>query len=87
MEQIAVIPNHIIEDLQNTQNLILKRISQNNTSENDEKYISRPSAAKMFDCESQTIANFENEGIIKRYGRGKFIRYSIVELKKAMGIE
>ena len=47
---------------------------------------SRDRAANIFDCDKQTIANFEREGLIKRYGRGKMIRYSFQELKKALGI-
>ena len=87
MEHVAVIPSYIIEDIQNTQNMILKKLDKKNSSIENEKYISRPNAAKMFDCSEQTIANFEKERLIKRYGRGGFIRYSIDELKKALGIE
>ena len=87
MEKIAVIPSQIIEDIQNTQNMILKKLNSKDTSIEEEKYISRPTAANMFDCDEQTITNFEKEGLIKRYGRKRFIRYSVEELKKALGIE
>lgn len=86
MNEIAVIPSHIIEDIKNTQNIILNKLNQKDNVSLNEKYISRPNAAKMFDCDEQTIANFEKEGLINRYGRGRFIRYSIDELKKALGI-
>ncbi|MFV0562207.1 hypothetical protein [Malaciobacter mytili] len=86
MNEIAVIPSHIIEDIKNTQNIILNKLNQKDNVSLNEKYISRPNAAKMFDCDEQTIANFEKEGLISRYGRGRFIRYSIDELKKALGI-
>lgn len=87
MNEIVVIPGHIIEDIKNTQNMILKKLEQKKDVAIEEKYIKKASAALMFDCDEQTIANFEKEGLIKRYGRGKFIRYSVAELKKALGIE
>lgn len=86
MNEIAVIPSHIIEDIKNTQNIILNKLSQKENVSSNEKYISRSNAAKMFDCDTQTITNLENEGLINRYGRGRFIRYSVDELKKALGI-
>lgn len=86
MNEITVISAHIIEDIKNTQNLILNKLNQREGITLNEKYISRANAAKMFDCDTQTIANLENEGLITRYGRGRFIRYSIDELKKALGI-
>ncbi len=86
MNEIAVIPSHIIEDIKNTQNIILNKLNQKDNVSLNGKYISRANAAKMFDCDEQTIANFEKEGLINRYGRGRFIRYSVDELKKALGI-
>lgn len=86
MKEIAIIPSHIIEDIQTTQNMILKKLNNKDSSSEEEKYISRPTAAKMFDCDEQTITNFEKEGLIKRYGRKRFIRYSVDELKEALGI-
>ena len=87
MNEIAIIPSHIIENIQNTQNMILQKLNQKESNVVDEKYISRATASKMFDCDEQTIANFEKEGLIKRYGRGRFIRYSVDEIKKTLGIE
>lgn len=86
MNEIAIVPSYIIENIQNTQNMILKKLEQKNSNINVENYISKKNAAKMFDCDEQTITNFEKEGLINRYGRGRFIRYSIDELKKALGI-
>lgn len=86
MNEIAVIPSYIIEDIKNTQNMILNKLEQKSVTINDEKYIKKANAAKLFDCDEQTISNFEKEGLIKRYGRGRFIRYSVSELKNALGI-
>jgi hypothetical protein len=86
VKEIAVIPSEIIEDIQNTQNMILKKLNSKDTSIEEEKYIKKANAAKMFDCDEQTITNFEKEGLITRYGRGRFIRYSMDELKQALGI-
>ena len=85
MNKIAIITDDIIENLQKTQELILKKLENTNNTIN-EKYISRQSAANMFDCDEQTIANFEKEGLLNRYGRARFIRYSVDELKHALGI-
>lgn len=86
MNEIAIIPSHIIDDIKNTQELILKKLDQNNNTSNSENFISKKTASKIYDCDEQTIANFEKEGLINRYGRGRFIRYSVDELKKALGI-
>ena len=85
MENIAIVSKEIIDEIRANQNLILQKMGEKKEF-SDEKYIGRPKAAEMFDCDEQTIANLEKEGLIKRYGRGRFIRYSIVELKKALGI-
>lgn len=85
MENIAIVSKEIIDEIRANQTLILQKMGEK-TKEIDEKYIGRPRAAEMFDCDEQTIANLEKEGLINRYGRGRFIRYSIQELKSAMGI-
>ncbi len=85
--KIALIEQSIIKELRENQYLILSQLKNPKKHQNeDEKYISRDRAATIFDCDKQTIANFEKEGLIKRYGRGKMIRYSLVELKTALGI-
>lgn len=88
MNQIAIIPSEVIETIQSNQILILKMLEKKETSSNkNEQYLKKNNAAKMLDCDEQTISNFEKEGLIKKYGRGRFIRYSKTELKQAMGIE
>jgi len=85
--KIALIEQAVIDEMRENQYLILSHLKNSRKhSKTDEKYISRDRAAGIFDCDKQTIANFEKEGIIKRYGRGKMIRYSLVELKAALGI-
>lgn len=85
--KIALIEQNIIDEMRENQMLILSHLKNTKTFKNEsEKYISRDRAATIFDCDKQTIANFEKEGIIKRYGRGKMIRYSLIELKAALGI-
>ena len=86
MNEIAIIPSYIIDDIKNTQELILKKLDQKEKSTVDEKYISRQTAAVMFDCTDQLISKLENEKRISRFGRGRFIRYSVSELKQALGI-
>ena len=85
--KIALIEQNVIDELRENQYLILSHL-KNSKKYSDEsgKYISRDKAANIFDCDKQTIANFEKEGLIKRYGRGKMIRYSLVEIKEALGI-
>jgi len=86
--KIALIEQNVIDELRDNQYLILSHLKNSKKHPNvDEKYISRDRAAVIFDCDKQTIANFEKEGLIKRYGRGKMIRYSLIELKRALGIE
>lgn len=87
MTKIAIIDQDIIDEIRNNQLLILKKIGDKNASDDDKKFISKQTAAQMFDCSDQTIASFEKEGIIKRHGRGKFIRYSVDELKHALKIK
>ena len=86
MSKIAIIDETVIDEIRNYQQMILKKLNKSDRNE-DDRYISRPTASQLFDCDSQTIANFEKEGIIKRYGRGKFIRYSRLEIERALGIE
>lgn len=64
MSEIVVIPSHIIEEIKLTQNIILQKIDKKDEYI-EEKFISRQNAAKMFDCDCQTITNLENEGLIK----------------------
>ena len=86
--KIAVIEQEIIDEIRENQYLILSHLKNSKKHQNGdgEKYISRDRAANIFDCDKQTIANFEKEGLIKRYGRSKMIRYSFQELKEALGI-
>ncbi|OHD96739.1 MAG: hypothetical protein A3E21_09525 [Sulfurimonas sp. RIFCSPHIGHO2_12_FULL_36_9] len=86
MKNITIIDQEIIDEIRNNQFMILRKLEDGRAESKSEQYISRPTAAGMLDCDEQTIANFEKEGRIKRYGRGKFIRYSLSELKKALGI-
>jgi len=85
--KIALIEQSVIDEMRDNQYLILSHLKNSKKHQNgDEKYISRDTAANMFDCDKQTIYNFEKEGIISRVGRGKMIRYSLQELKAALGI-
>ena len=86
MQNIVIIDQEVINEIRNNQFLILKKLEISKSSDSNDKYISKPTAAKMWDCDEQTIANFEKEGIVKRYGRGRFIRYSVHEIKIALGI-
>ncbi len=85
MEKIVIISEEIINEIRANQRLILQKMEKTKEFA-EEKYIGKPKAAELFDCDKQTIANLEKEGLIQRYGRGRFIRYSIIELKKALGI-
>lgn len=88
MEKIVILTEEVIDEIRRNQHLILKKLENpKNNENNNEQYISKQTASVMLDCDDQTIAKFENEGLIKRYGRGRFIRYSIDELKSAMGIK
>jgi len=85
--KIALISQNVIDEMRENQYLILSHLKNSRKYQSeDEKYIGRDRAATIFDCDKQTIVNFEKEGLIKRYGRGKMIRYSFQELKKALGI-
>ena len=85
MENIAIVSKEIIDEIRANQSLILQKMGEKKDF-SDEKYIKAATAAELFECDTQTIANLEKEGLINRYGRGRFIRYSIIELKKALGI-
>jgi len=87
--KIALIEQNVIDEIRENQYLILSHLKNSKKHQNGdrEKYISREKAARIFDCDKQTIANFEKEGLIRRYGRGKMIRYSLDELKTALGIK
>lgn len=83
---MILIENGELEEIKNLQIEILKKISTGREKSDDE-LINRADAAALLSCDEQTITNFEKEGLFKRYGRGKFIRYSKEELKKAMGMK
>jgi hypothetical protein len=85
--KVALIDQNIIDEIREKQALILHEL-KNSSGNNglNEKYISRKTAADLFDCNKQTIANLEKEGLIKRLGRGKMIRYSFKDFKAALGI-
>jgi len=86
--KIALIEQNIIDEIRENQYLILSNLRKIKKHQSeDEKYISREKAARIFEVDKQTIANFEKEGLLKRYGRGKIVRYSLIELKEAMGIK
>ena len=84
--QFMMLDEKVIDEIRQNQALILYFLKVNKNNSN-EKYISRDRAAELFECDKQTIANFEKEGLIERYGRGRLIRYSLIEIKKAMGIK
>lgn len=83
MENIAIVSKEIIDEIRANQSLILQKIEKIQ-GESDEKYIKATTAAKLLECDTQTIANLEKEGLITRYGRGRFIRYSVEQIKKMM---
>ncbi|MDO8454278.1 MAG: hypothetical protein Q7S59_06890 [Sulfurimonas sp.] len=84
-QQIVLIEQTVLDMIvRDIKDIKQKLILNTNTNENDEIFISKKNAAKKLDCDEQTIDNFHKEGRIKRYGRGKFIRYKIEELKNAM---
>jgi len=86
--KVALIEQNIIDEIRENQYLILSNLKNSKKYKDGyEKYISREKVAQIFDCDKQTIANLEKEGLIKRYGRGRLIRYSLQELKQALGIE
>jgi len=85
--KVALIEQNIIDEMRENQYLILSHLKNSKKHKDDEKYINREKAAQIFDCDKQTIANLEKEGLIRRYGRGRLIRYSLRELKQAFGIE
>jgi len=85
--KVALIEQNIIDEMRENQYLILSHLKNSKKyKDGDEKYISREKAARIFDCDKQTIANLEKEGLVKRYGRGRLIRYSLSELQQAFGI-
>jgi len=85
--KVAVIEKEIIDEIRENQYRILSNLkSFGKRDDGLNKYISREKAAQIFDCDKQTIANLEKEGLIRRYGRGRLVRYSLQELKEALGI-
>lgn len=85
MEKIMILSEDIINEMRTNQQKILKKL--NETKSNDDDHISTQTAARQWDCDPQTITNLAEEGLIQRYGRGKFIRYSKNEIKEALSRE
>lgn len=83
-KSIMLIDEKVLNEIRDTQIEILKKISTGR-EKSDDQFINRAAAAAFLGCDEQTITNFEKEGLIRRYGRGKFIRYLISELNAAMG--
>lgn len=77
-----------IEEIKETQKEILEMLKEQNKQANQKniepEYIDRKAAAFMLSCEPQMFANLEKEGRIKRHGRGRFIRYSVQEIREMM---
>lgn len=86
MKDIVIFSEEQLRSIFDYQELILKKLEEQNINLNNEKYISRKTAAIMFECSEQLILKLENEEKISRFGRGRFIRYSVIEIKKALGI-
>ena len=84
--KVALIEQSIIDEMRENQYRILSHLKSATKRDDGLKYISREKAARIFDCDKQTIANLEKEGLIKRYGRGRLIRYSLQELQQAFGV-
>lgn len=81
---MILLENHQLEEIKNLQMKILAQLNSAGAPKKAEQYISRHTAAELFDCDCQTINNLEKEGLIKRYGRGKLIRYSKLEILNAL---
>lgn len=86
MEHSIKINMDILGDIAQKQDAILKKLETRGEQETTKNYVSNKTAAIMFDCDKQSIENFCKEGLIKKYGRGRFIRYSVEEIKTALGI-
>jgi len=84
---LVLIEEAVVTDLKYTLEEIKKElITIKRKSTEEDEYVSYKIAALRLSCGEQTIRNFEKEKLIKRYGRGSFIRFSMTEIKKAMGI-
>lgn len=74
-----------IEEIKQTQKEILSFLKEQNAKNQIEiEYVDRDTAAVMLTCDKQMFAKLENEGLLKRHGRGRFIRYSVREIREMM---
>lgn len=63
---------------------ILENLSKKDNKTDELEYVNRDEAAEMLKCDKQMFAKLENEGLLKRHGRGRFIRYSVQDIKNMM---
>lgn len=75
-----------IEEIKQTQKEILSVLKEQNAKNQivEVEYVDRDAAAVMLSCDKQMFAKLENEGLLKRHGRGRFIRYSVREIRAMM---
>lgn len=75
-----------IEEIKQTQKEILSFLKEQNSKNQiiEVEYVDRDVAAVMLTCDKQMFAKLENEGLLKRHGRGRFIRYSVREIREMM---
>lgn len=78
-----------IEEIKQTQKEILTMLREQHEKKQQDinitvEYVDRDTAAVMLMCDKQMFAKLENEGLLKRHGRGRFIRYSVREIRAMM---
>jgi len=88
METLIVIKEDELKELHKKLDQLFDKLEAKKTRDNASgQYLKTPAAAKYLGVDRQTIANFEDEGLITRYGRGKLHLYKIEELEKAIKIK
>jgi len=75
-----------IEEIKQAQKEILNFLKEQNAKNQiiEVEYVDRDTAAVMLTCDKQMFAKLESEGLLKRHGRGRFIRYSVREIREMM---
>lgn len=77
-----------IEEIKQTQKEILRLLKEQSVKNQMEaEYVDRDTAAAMLMCEKQMFQKWEDEGRLKRQGRGRFIRYSVHDIRAMMSGE
>lgn len=74
-----------IEEIKQTQKEILSLLkTQIAKNQIEAEYVDRDTAAIMLACDYQMFAKLEKEGLLRRHGRERFIRYSVREIREMM---